>query len=291
MKKNTTQETLLLPLIGRVKAQEKWPRYFNDPHSAHLISKFDTKLLKEKDQGIFPAFIYGMRYQLNVKIARKFIYKHPEATIVNLGAGLDSLFEVLDNGKITYYSLDFPEVIALRETYLHTSERNLNKACSMLDDRWMDTVQFDPDKGILLLSAGVIFYLHKYQVKDLIQKLGARFPGGVFSFDNECPSMIKMSNRSVKKKGITNAEMHFIVKDPYEIAKWSPNIEDYQLITDLGSALPDTKHLPLSLRMALAWFKRKPSIYQVVMRFKRWSTCETVILQLFIGVNNHFIGR
>jgi len=47
--------------------------------------------------------------------------------------------------------------------------------------------------------------------------------------------------------------MHFIVKDPYEIAKWSPNIEDYQLITDLGSALPDTKHLPLSLRMALAW--------------------------------------
>jgi hypothetical protein len=45
----------------------------------------------------------------------EFIEKHPEATIVNIGCGLDTTFSRIDNGKIQFYELDLPDVIALRK--------------------------------------------------------------------------------------------------------------------------------------------------------------------------------
>lgn len=55
---------------------------------------------------------------------RKFIQQFPEATIVNIGCGLDTTFFRVDNGRIQWIDIDLPDVIALRREYIPESIRN-----------------------------------------------------------------------------------------------------------------------------------------------------------------------
>lgn len=116
MKLSKVQETLLFPLVGRYRATEKWPEYFNDKFAKDILSKFGDEVFK-KELSNFSNLSYGLRYKMNVILAKEYLGKYPGATVVNLGAGLDSLYEDIDNGKMNYYSLDLPEVIELRKNF------------------------------------------------------------------------------------------------------------------------------------------------------------------------------
>ncbi len=47
------------------------------------------------------------------------IKEQPHASVVNLGAGLDTEFYRIDNGTIRWYDLDLPDVIEIRKQILH----------------------------------------------------------------------------------------------------------------------------------------------------------------------------
>lgn len=267
MKENTIQQTLLYPIIGRAKVTKDYPHILEDKTSYKIIEKFDPDMIAKLDQGKFPALVYCGRYLGNIKLAKDYLKDHPEASVVNLGCGLDSLYEAIDNGKMKYYNLDFPEVIDLRKDHFPLRQREYNIACSMTDHSWMDQVDFDKSKGILFLSAGVLYYFTLDQARDLIAEMASRFPGGRFAFDNESPAMIKKSNKSVKNSGISNAQMHFILKDPMYIKTWSPHISKLSLILDLFFAMENTKGLPLVFKMGRSMLKRKPNMYYIVMDF------------------------
>jgi len=42
---------------------------------------------------------------------------------VNIGCGFDTTFERIDNGKITFYDLDLPDVINLRKQFISNCSR------------------------------------------------------------------------------------------------------------------------------------------------------------------------
>jgi O-methyltransferase involved in polyketide biosynthesis len=48
-------------------------------------------------------------------LLRKITKQHPNATIVNIGAGLNTTLRRIDNGKIFRYDLDVPDSIVLRQ--------------------------------------------------------------------------------------------------------------------------------------------------------------------------------
>lgn len=263
---NEVQKTLLFPILGRRRANNKWPMYFNDSHSKRICDELEPELLNNKDMGDFPAIVYALRYKNNVDIAKDFIKEHPRSTIVNLGAGLDSLFDDIDNGQINYYSIDFPDVIELRKKYLDESDRNINIASSILDFSWMQKVKYRKEDGILFLAAGVIYYFRVEEVKDLLTQIGLVFKKAIFSFDNESPYLMKKSNKMVKKSNI-NAPMHFMICDPYIIKTFSEDIKDIKISKDFSASLKNRKHLPLSARLSFFLLKRGYNMYQVTLTF------------------------
>ncbi len=266
MIKNSPQETLIFPLVGRYKASEKWPECFGDSHSKRIIKDFGEEILK-KDMGSFPAITYGLRYNINVYLAKKYIEKHPKATVVNIGAGLDSLFDDIDNGLITYISLDFEEVIERRNQYFETTDRNYNIAASMTDIKWMDKVPFSKENGIIFLAAGVIYYIDVEEVKEVVKQMSKRFKGGVFTFDMESPKYIKMSERMVKKKGVSDAPMIFLLENPYEIKSWSDDIKSVKIIKDFRKGTPNYKKLPFLYNFMFKMMNRKDNMYQLIINF------------------------
>ncbi|MEZ4716111.1 MAG: class I SAM-dependent methyltransferase [Caldilineaceae bacterium] len=102
--------------------------------------------------------------------------RHPDGMLVNLGCGLDTRFQRLDDGVLELTDLDLPTVIALKRALLPEEDRYRMIASSILDFAWMDLI---PARGrrILFLAEGVFMYLPESDVRNLVLTLQQRFPG------------------------------------------------------------------------------------------------------------------
>lgn len=106
------QITLLLPLWGRaVELHQRKPKLI-DNSAAELISKIDydfTTIAKN----IHPVTRHEwIARSIHIdRTIKEFLLKYPKAAIVNIGCGLDTTFNRVDNGTLHWYDLDLPDVI------------------------------------------------------------------------------------------------------------------------------------------------------------------------------------
>lgn len=109
-----------------------------------------------------------------------YLRTHPKASVVALAEGLQTSFWRLDHAgvadEVTWYSVDLPPVIALRQQLLARDERIVELAQSALDRSWMDGV--DASHGVFITAEGLLMYLDPADVRGLIAGCAARFPGG-----------------------------------------------------------------------------------------------------------------
>ena len=113
---------------------------------------------------------------------REYLDAHPRATVVALAEGLQTSFWRLDNGVLTWLSVDLAPIIRLREQLLPGSTRLRYCAQSAFDYAWMDEV--DDADGVLITAEGVFQYLDRDEVFGLIAACAIRFPGGQLVFDS-----------------------------------------------------------------------------------------------------------
>jgi len=94
-----------------------------------------------------------------------------------LGAELCTRFFRVDNGKITWYEVDFPEVIDLKRKLIEESDcatrsaggdRYRFIASSILEATWMDVQRVAP---VLITMEGVSMYLTEMEMKTLFQNI------------------------------------------------------------------------------------------------------------------------
>ena len=132
LKLTGVEETLLITLYVRAKDAESDKPVLNDRKAAEILSHIDNDLSSFKTAWIS---YYGIlaRAKIMDEEIRKFIKKNPDGVIVSLGSGLDTRFDRVDNGKIRWYDIDFPEVIALRKQLIGEHPRVTSVSKSMLD--------------------------------------------------------------------------------------------------------------------------------------------------------------
>jgi len=78
--------------------------------------------------------------------------KHPRASVVNIGAGLDTTFYRVDNGLIHWYDLDLPAVFDIRRRLLPEPDRVTYIAKSFLDPSWPRTSH--TEDGVFMIAGG-----------------------------------------------------------------------------------------------------------------------------------------
>jgi len=96
--------------------------------------------------------------------------------VVNIGCGLDTRFHRVDNGRVNFYDLDFPEVMEIKKKFISENDRYHFISSSVLDDDWMMELK-KHDGPFMFLAEGVFMYLFKDDVKSLVLKLQSQFPG------------------------------------------------------------------------------------------------------------------
>lgn len=109
--------------------------------------------------------------------AKSFLIKNPNGIIVNIGCGMDSRFQRIDNGTMTCFDLDLPEMIQFKKRFYKETDRYHFIAASVFDYDWMEQVAKVEKQPVLFMAEGVFMYLDGEKVKDLILRLQSRFPG------------------------------------------------------------------------------------------------------------------
>ncbi len=225
IEKNTVQETLVIPLFGRLVCSEHYPELFSDPEAKRICDCLDYDFAEKRRRmesavGLFGALEVAQRqYDLRCEV-ETYLQTHPRAVVVNLGCGLDDTFRKCDNGLCHGYNIDLPDVIAVRNELLSAGERERNIACDLNDPRWMDEI--DSSNGAVFFAAGVFYYFRTEDVRKLFSGMAERFPGSVLAFDSCNRRGAKMMRSTwLKEAGITDVSAFFSLEDERELEGWS----------------------------------------------------------------------
>lgn len=217
--------TLLIPLACRAREALRSDGLIRDKRAVELFSGFESGLdCVRRMSGHDQAFI-AMRARQFDHYALDFLAAHDDGIVVDIGCGLDTRFDRLDNGKMTWLGLDLPEVIELRRRFLPDSERCRSLACSMFEPSWMDTVARE-HKPAIFLAEGVFPYFREEKVKSVIMALSKRFPGAGLVLDSISPFSTWLHNRTSVILKETGTSLGWALGDPRKIESWGLRLQD-----------------------------------------------------------------
>jgi len=225
IEKNTVQETLVIPLFGRLVCSERFPELFYDPQAERICGSLDYDFAEKRKKmesaaGLFGALEVAQRqYDLRCEV-EDYLKDHPRAAVVNLGCGLDDTFSKVDNGQCRGYNIDLPDVIRVRGDLLPAGERETDLACDLNDLSWMDSI--DASEGAVFFAAGIFYYFRTADVKRLFKAMAERFPEAVLVFDSCNSRGAKLMRKTwLKEAGITDVDAFFSLEDESELTSWS----------------------------------------------------------------------
>ena len=225
IEKNTVQETLVIPLFGRLVCSERFPELFSDPEAKRICDSLDYDFAEKRKKmesaaGLFGALEVAQRqYDLRCEV-EMYLKDHPKAAVANLGCGLDDTFSKVDNGECRGYNIDLPDVIKVRNDLLPAGEREMNLACDLNDYSWMDKI--NASNGAVFFAAGGFYYFRTADVKKLFHAMAERFPKGVLVFDSCNKRGAGLMRKTwLKEAGITDVNAYFSLEDEAELKGWS----------------------------------------------------------------------
>ncbi len=223
IEKNSVQETLLIPLFGRSAAMEMFPDLFEDKECRELLSRVEYEVEKISKMKLKIGAILAATRQYDLAhVCREYIKEHPEASVVNLGCGLDTTYYQLSNGRIKGYNIDFQNVIDIRNELLPPKAGEINIAHDITDTAWFDKIDFTPEKGAVFFASGVFYYIKREEIKKLFIKMAERFPGAKIVFDTTTARGLKKMLKTWLKSGnMEEVSLFFSVEDEKELSGWS----------------------------------------------------------------------
>lgn len=206
------QETLLIPLYGRACDARSRRPVLHDRRASELVDGIDYDFTRFRGSSLSGSVF---RSSIFDGWAARFLREHPTGTVVELGTGLNTRFDRLDNGQIRWFDLDLPDAISLRRRFFGDRDRCTMLAGSVVDTDWFDAVAA-AGPPYLFIAEAVLVYLAHDQVYRVFSQLAQRFPGSLLAFDTAGSLMIRNQQRNRSLAAVT-AEMQWVCDDPREL--------------------------------------------------------------------------
>jgi O-methyltransferase involved in polyketide biosynthesis len=232
------QMTLFVPLAARARQTRLKRPALRDPKAVEMIESIDfDESLYGRGWGGFVTVLRTLIFDWWV---RQFLAAHPDGTVVELGAGLNSRFERTDNGTAHYVELDLPDTIELRRRFFADTDRRRMVAGSVLDEDWMDLVAAEPGP-YFFVADGVLIYLPEDGVTQTVSRIAERFaagPGGRTSvaFDTYTKAMLERQHKIAARRGMA-ARWAWGCDDPREFERTGLRLTESATITRLPRGL------------------------------------------------------
>ena len=219
-------ETMLFTLYNRAAEARRPDAFLRDSECLRIYDAIDYDF--ERNFGK-PDTSHPMRSRLFDDAIRPWMAANPGGTVVELGAGLETQFSRIDDGKVQWLCIDLPDTIAVRERFLPPTSRCRHVVSSALDRQWLDEI--DASRGVFVSAQGLFMYFHQEQVRQLVVRLFARFPGVDLMFD----TIPRWLSKKSLNRGFSKTPHYTAPPMPWGIGRnelgpllrgWSPHVRD-----------------------------------------------------------------
>ena len=218
--------TLLVPLACRAIESIRPDAILHDPRAVEMYNALGGNPDFLMGMGGVDTFVTVMRARQFDKFTRDFLARNPGGLVVDLGCGLDSRFDRLDDGQMIWLGVDLPEVIELRRKYLPDGKRCKTIAQSMFDLSWLDEVT-RLNKSVIFLAEGVFPYFSTADVKPMVMAMAERFSSGELIFDAASPFISRHHNRTSSVLKRSGTHILWDAKNPQELETWGLRLLDH----------------------------------------------------------------
>jgi O-methyltransferase involved in polyketide biosynthesis len=246
------QESLFLTLGGRA-LDSRLPRPFlGDAMADEIITavgynlaKFpalNTKILDPKSR----VFDIAVRAKRIDELVQGFVVRHPDAVVLDLGAGLDSrMFRVDPPQTVDWYDIDFPEVIALRPQLLAQPANVHNIGTDLADPNWLDNVA--TGRPTVIVADGLVAFLTRDDFISLLNRLISHLPSGELALNLYTTSAIWALKHTPGMAAIAGGVINPGFNDPRQPESW---VGGLRLVEEIFlTRAPEVVELPLILRL------------------------------------------
>ena len=190
-------ETLLLTVYLRALETMSPDAIIRDDKAVEIVERIDYDF-SGFDSDLRLRSGMAVRTEILDAATRTFIEQHPDAAVVNLGAGLDTRVTRVDNGRIHWFDLDVPEAIEIRRRFFEETDRLTFIARSVMDFEWMDLVP--ADRPLLFILEGLLMYFQEREVRSLVTTMADRFGGAEILAEAFSRFVLRMKHEAVDQK-------------------------------------------------------------------------------------------
>ena len=216
--------TMLCTLYMRAYESHEEHSILGDQAAAEAVDRIDYDF-QQMSKDVRPAasqYLVALRASQLDAWARDFLGRHPDAVVLHLGCGLDSrAFRLELSGGADWFDVDVPEVMELRRKVYAEHDRYRMLASSVTDPGWLEVVP--TGRPGLIIAEGLLMYLQRPDVRELLQRLTDRFPTGELLFDAMPPLGERFSRIA-----------HWGLGDPHDLETWNPRLRYLEQTTALS---------------------------------------------------------
>ncbi len=173
-------ETLLWTLHNRAHESLREGGALRDPNAVRIYQAIRYDFTRHFGP---PDGSHARRSGAFDRIVGAWIERNPDGVVIALGDGLETQNWRLDNGRIRWISVDLPEAMALRESFLPATERFRNVVGDVRNLEWKPVVDSAGRRAIFITAAGLLMYLEPESVRHLLAELATRFAPCELLFD------------------------------------------------------------------------------------------------------------
>ena len=252
---DAVSETLRINLYFRSRENKEPDPILKDEFSGEIVNKIDYDFSKF-DRSTLSRVGTVIRARFFDDRIVKFIREHPTAVIVQAGAGLDTRPLRLAPlcPEATFYDLDLPDVIALRDKLVPKAPRNSSLACSMLETAWMDELarKHAGAKFVFVLE-GVSMYFEKAIFREFLLNLTARFEGLVLAdLLNDFATKVNTRRHDTLKFMKEEVKFKMSIEGADEVEAWD---KERIKCLEIGTMMNMYKHRWGLVGRAMSWIK------------------------------------
>jgi O-methyltransferase involved in polyketide biosynthesis len=209
------QKTLFIPLAARARETQRKRPVLRDPKATEMVRSIDYDAAKY-GRGVGGS-VTVLRTAIIDFWVRSFLAARPAGTVIEIGTGLNTRFERVDNGQVHWFDLDLPDTIELRRAFFTDTGRRQMVAASVLDQDWLPAVA--RSRGpYFFVADGVLVYLPEEQVTATLTRIAEQFPGALIALDTYPKQTFDRQHRLAAKKDI-DARWAWACDDPRSLER------------------------------------------------------------------------
>ena len=213
------EDTLFVPMLGRIYASEHCPQILYDKKALELKNKLPSDLIEQNKQNQYTLLASASRSANMDRFIQSFLERRPNGVIVQLGCGLETTYYRCDNRRTHWYAVDLPHVIDYRRELLPELKRETYLAGDAFSEDWIRQVRTEfPDAPILVTAGGLFHYFEENKVISLLRMIGQSGNMEVVFDTVNKKGMAMMQKKYMKQVGHADAQMFFYVDAAKELA-------------------------------------------------------------------------